>query len=94
LRSFARTWASDLKGRDIRVNVVAPGTVVTPAYKSELGLSDEQIKGFAAQAAAITPLGRTGTPDEIAKAVSFLASDDASYITGVELFVDGGQAQI
>ena len=94
LRSFARTWASDLKGRDIRVNVVAPGTVVTPAYKSELGLSDEQIKEFAAQAAGITPLGRTGTPDEIAKAVSFLASDDASYITGVELFVDGGQAQI
>lgn len=94
LRSFARTWASDLKGRDIRVNVVAPGTVVTPAYKSELGLSDEQIKGFAAQAAGITPLGRTGTADEIAKAVSFLASDDASYITGVELFVDGGQAQI
>jgi NAD(P)-dependent dehydrogenase (short-subunit alcohol dehydrogenase family) len=94
LRSFARTWASDLKGRDIRVNVVAPGTVVTPAYKSELGLSDEQIKEFAAQAAGITPLGRTGTPDEIAKAVSFLASDDASYITGIELFVDGGQAQI
>jgi NAD(P)-dependent dehydrogenase (short-subunit alcohol dehydrogenase family) len=94
LRSFARTWASDLKGRDIRVNVVAPGTVVTPAYKSELGLSDEQIKEFAAQAAATTPLGRTGTPDEIAKAVSFLASDDASYITGIELFVDGGQAQI
>jgi NAD(P)-dependent dehydrogenase (short-subunit alcohol dehydrogenase family) len=94
LRSFARTWASDLKGRDIRVNVVAPGTVVTPAYKSELGLSDQQIKEFAAQAAAITPLGRTGTPDEIAKAVSFLGSDDASYITGVELFVDGGQAQI
>jgi len=94
LRSFARTWASDLKGRDIRVNVVAPGTVVTPAYKSELGLSDQQIQEFAAYAASITPLGRTGTPDEIAKAVSFLASDDASYITGVELFVDGGQAQI
>jgi NAD(P)-dependent dehydrogenase (short-subunit alcohol dehydrogenase family) len=94
LRSFARTWASDLKGRDIRVNVVAPGTVVTPGYKTELGLTDEQIEGFKAQTAAVTPLGRTGTPDEIAKAVSFLASDDASYITGVELFVDGGQAQI
>jgi NAD(P)-dependent dehydrogenase (short-subunit alcohol dehydrogenase family) len=94
LRSFARTWASDLKGRDIRVNVVAPGTVVTPGYKSELGLSDQQIEEYAAHVAAITPLGRTGTPDEIAKAVSFLASDDASYITGVELFVDGGQAQI
>lgn len=94
LRSFARTWVSDLKGRDIRVNVVAPGTVVTPGYKTELGLTDEQIEGFKAQTAAVTPLGRTGTPDEIAKAVSFLASDDASYITGVELFVDGGQAQI
>lgn len=94
LRSFARTWAVDLKGRNIRVNVVSPGTVVTPAYKSELGLSDEQIKGFAAQAAATTPLGRTGTPDEVAKAVVFLASDDASFVNGAELFVDGGAAQI
>ena len=94
LRSFARTWASDLKGRNIRVNVVAPGTIVTPAYKSELGLTDDQIEGFKAHTADVTPLGRTGTPDEVAKAVSFLASDDASYITGIELFVDGGQAQI
>jgi NAD(P)-dependent dehydrogenase (short-subunit alcohol dehydrogenase family) len=94
LRSFARTWSVDLKGRGIRVNAVAPGTIVTPAYKSELGLSDEQIEGFKNQAAALAPLGRTGTADEIAKAVSFLASDDASYITGIELFVDGGTAQI
>lgn len=94
LRSFARTWTQDLKGRNIRVNVVSPGTVVTPAYKSELGLTDEQIEGFAAQAAATTPLGRTGTPDEIAKAVVFLASDDSSYVNGIELFVDGGAAQI
>lgn len=94
LRSFARTWSVDLKNRNIRVNVVAPGTIVTPGYKSELGLTDEQIKGFSAQAAAATPLGRTGTPDEIAKAVTFLASDDASYVNGVELFVDGGAAQI
>ncbi|MET0226288.1 MAG: SDR family oxidoreductase [Dokdonella sp.] len=94
LRSFARTWASDLKGRNIRVNVVAPGTIVTPAYKSELGMTDEQIEGFKAHTAEVTPLGRTGTPDEVAKAVSFLASGDASYITGIELFVDGGQAQI
>jgi NAD(P)-dependent dehydrogenase (short-subunit alcohol dehydrogenase family) len=94
LRSFARTWASDLKGRDIRVNVVAPGVFVTPAYKSELGMSDEQIRQYLAHTAEITPLGRAGSPDEVAKAVSFLASDDASYITGIELFVDGGQAQI
>ncbi|MDQ0009351.1 NAD(P)-dependent dehydrogenase (short-subunit alcohol dehydrogenase family) [Luteibacter jiangsuensis] len=94
LRSFARTWASDLKGRDIRVNVVAPGVIVTPGYKTELGMSDEQIAEYTAYVEGITPLGRTGTPDEVAKAVSFLASDEASYITGVELFVDGGQAQV
>ena len=94
VRSFARTWASDLKGRDIRVNVVAPGTIVTPGYKNELGMSDQQIAEYSDYVASITPLGRTGQPDEVAKAVSFLASDEASYITGVELFVDGGQAQI
>lgn len=94
LRSFARTWSVDLKDRQIRVNVVSPGAVVTPGYKSELGMSDEQIKQFDAQAGAAAPLGRTGTPDEIAKAVVFLASDDASFITGIELFVDGGASQI
>lgn len=94
LRSFARTWASDLKGRDIRVNVVAPGVFVTPAYKTELGMNDEQIDQFITHVKEITPLGRPGSPDEVAKSVSFLASDDASYITGIELFVDGGQAQV
>jgi NAD(P)-dependent dehydrogenase (short-subunit alcohol dehydrogenase family) len=94
LRSFARTWSVDLRERRIRVNVVAPGTVVTPAYKSELEMTDDQVKQFEAQAAAATPLGRAGTPDEIAKAVLFLASDDSSYVTGIELFVDGGAAQI
>jgi NAD(P)-dependent dehydrogenase (short-subunit alcohol dehydrogenase family) len=94
LRSFARTWSVDLKHRRIRVNVVAPGTVVTPAYKSELGMTDEQVQQFEAQAAAATPLGRAGTPDEIAKAVLFLASDDSSYVTGIELFVDGGEVQV
>ena len=76
------------------MNVVAPGTVVTPAYKNQLGMTDDQIKQFEAQAAAATPLGRAGTPDEIAKAVLFLASDDSSFVTGIELFVDGGAAQI
>ena len=94
LRSFARTWSVDLKGRNIRVNVVSPGTIVTPGYKNELGLSDEQIRRMEEQAATSTPLGRTGTPDEVAKAVVFLASDDSSYVTGIELFVDGGAAQI
>ncbi|MBY0527902.1 MAG: SDR family oxidoreductase [Gemmataceae bacterium] len=94
LRSFARTWAVDLKGKNIRVNVVSPGTVVTPAYKTELGMNEEQIREFEAQAAIKTPLGRSGTPDEIARAVVFLASEDSSYMTGTELFVDGGAAQV
>ncbi len=94
LRSFARTWAVELKPRRIRVNVVAPGTVVTPAYRSELGLSEEQIQGMEAQVAAAAPGGRAGTPGEVANAVLFLASDEASYVNGIELFVDGGAAQI
>jgi NAD(P)-dependent dehydrogenase (short-subunit alcohol dehydrogenase family) len=94
LRSFARTWASDLKGRDIRVNVVAPGAVVTPAYKTELKMSDEQIDGYRQHVSETTPLGRVGEADEIATAVSFLASEEASYITGIEMFVDGGRAQV
>jgi len=65
----------------------------TPAY-AIFGMTDEQIEGFAAQAASVTPLGRTGTPDEIAKAVVFLASDDSSFVNGIKLFVDGGAAQI
>jgi len=93
LRSFARTWSVDLKSRKIRVNVVSPGTVITPGYKSA-GLSDEQIAQIEAEAAAAAPLGRVGTPDEIAKAVVFLASDEGSYVTSIELFVDGGTAQI
>ena len=94
LRSLTRTWASDLKGRDIRVNIVVPGAVVTPGYKSELKLSDVQIEQFKAKIAELAPIGRVGRPDEIAKAVSFLASEDASYITAAELFVDGGKTQI
>jgi NAD(P)-dependent dehydrogenase (short-subunit alcohol dehydrogenase family) len=94
VRSFARTWAVDLKGRGIRINVVSPGTIITPAYTTQLGFNDDQIAAFAAQAADHTPLGRTGSADEIAQAVSFLASSESSFITGIELFVDGGFAQI
>ncbi|MFL9865713.1 SDR family oxidoreductase [Paraburkholderia fungorum] len=94
LRAFARTWSNDLKGRDIRVNVVAPGVIITEAYKTELKMTDEQIDAYSREVSGTTPLGRVGTPDEIAKAVSFLASDDASFITGTELFVDGGLAQV
>lgn len=94
LRSFARSWTVELKDRKIRVNIVSPGTVVTPGYKNEMLLTDEQIGQVEAQAAAAAPLGRAGTPDDIAKAVVFLASDDSSYVAGAELFVDGGTAQI
>lgn len=94
LRSFVRTWASDLKGRQIRVNIIAPGVVVTPAYKSELGMSDQAIEQYLVQVAELTPLGRAASADEMAKAMSFLASDDASYITGAELVVDGGMTQV
>lgn len=94
LRSFARTFIVDLKGRDIRVNVVSPGPVVTPAYRTELKLDDAQIEAVRQDFADRSPMGRTGEADEIAKAVSFLASDDASYVNGVELFVDGGLVQV
>ncbi len=93
VRSFARSWAVDLKDRKIRVNAISPGVVPTPGYNL-LGLTDEQIQEFVASQAALTPLGRAGTPEEIAKAVVFLASDDSSYVNGIELFVDGGMAQI
>jgi NAD(P)-dependent dehydrogenase (short-subunit alcohol dehydrogenase family) len=94
LRSFARSWSADLKDRRIRVNVVSPGMIVTPIFKNGLGMDDNQIEEMKAQYSASAPLGRPGTPDEIAKAVVFLASNDSSYITGTELFVDGGWGQI
>jgi NAD(P)-dependent dehydrogenase (short-subunit alcohol dehydrogenase family) len=92
LRSFARSWSVDLKDRKIRVNVISPGMVITPIWNG-LG-NDKQIDEMKSQFAGITPLGRPGTPDEIAKAVEFLASNDSSYVTGIELSVDGGWAQI
>lgn len=94
LRSFARSLCVDLKGRNIRINVVSPGKIVTDRYTTELGWSEQQIADFKAQNSALTPLGRTGTPEEIASTVLFLATEASSFITGAELFVDGGLAQI
>jgi len=94
VRSFARTFTSDLKDRKIRVNAVSPGVIPSPGYRNSLGLTDEQIKQYADSAVVNIPLGRTGTLDEVAKVVAFLASDESSYVTGIELFVDGGMAQI
>src|SRR6201981_2001464 len=93
IRSFARTWTTDLKDRRIRVNAVSPVSIDTPGLSGLLASSEtgEQSKKMLSN---VTPLGRFGTPDEIAKAVVFLASDDASYVTGIELFVDGGIAQV
>ena len=93
VRSFARTWTTDLKARRIRVNAISPGTIDTPGLDNLLASSavGEQRRKMIAGA---VPLGRFGTPEEIAKAVAFLASDDASFIAGIELFVDGGFAQI
>jgi len=93
VRSFARTWTTDLKDRRIRVNAVSPGPIDTPGL-SELLASSETGRQRLAAISTTVPLGRLGTPDEIAKAVVFLASDDSSYITGTELFVDGGFAQV
>jgi NAD(P)-dependent dehydrogenase (short-subunit alcohol dehydrogenase family) len=93
VRSFARSWTVDLKARRIRVNAISPGPIETPAMNG-LVQTEEQLKEFKSDLIAAVPLGRLGDPDEIAKAVVFLASDDSSYVTGIELFVDGGMAQI
>jgi NAD(P)-dependent dehydrogenase (short-subunit alcohol dehydrogenase family) len=93
VRSFARTWTTDLKHRRIRVNAVSPGPIDTPGL-SELLASSETGQERKKMIPNTVPLGRLGTPDEIAKAVVFLASDDSSYVTGIELFADGGFAQV
>jgi NAD(P)-dependent dehydrogenase (short-subunit alcohol dehydrogenase family) len=93
VRSFARTWTTDLKNRRIRVNAVSPGSIDTPGLSELLGSSEAGQQRLKMISSSI-PMGRLGTPDEIAKAVVFLASDDSSYVTGIELFVDGGFAQV
>jgi NAD(P)-dependent dehydrogenase (short-subunit alcohol dehydrogenase family) len=93
VRSFARTWTTDLKARRIRVNAVSPGSTDTPGL-TDLLASAETGRERLKMISNTVPLGRLGTADEIAKAVVFLASDDSSYVTGTELFVDGGFAQV
>jgi NAD(P)-dependent dehydrogenase (short-subunit alcohol dehydrogenase family) len=93
VRSFARTWTTDLKARKIRVNAISPGPIDTEGLRELFGSAQagqDRLKSIG----STVPLGRLGNPDEIAKAVVFLASDDSSYVTGIELFVDGGFAQV
>jgi NAD(P)-dependent dehydrogenase (short-subunit alcohol dehydrogenase family) len=93
LRSFARCWAVDLKEHKIRVNALSPGPVESSIFKSVVS-SEEEKKKIQTLFAANTVMGRLGTPDEIVKAAVFLASDDSSYVTGIDLFVDSGVGQV
>jgi NAD(P)-dependent dehydrogenase (short-subunit alcohol dehydrogenase family) len=93
VRSFARTWTVDLKDRKIRVNVLSPGPIDTPIL-SGLVSTEAELGQLKEKLAAGVPMGRMGRSDEIARAVLFLASDDSSFTTGSELFVDGGMAQV
>ena len=88
IRSFARSWTADLKARQIRVNVLSPGPIQTPGFDV---FANADVKSFMQ---SIVPLGRIGTADEVAKAALFLASDDSSFVAGVELFVDGGSVAV
>lgn len=94
VRAFARNWILDLQGRGIRINTLSPGPIETPGLVGLAGPDAAQQQGLLDQLAGQVPLGRVGEPDEVAKAAVFLASDDASFVTGIELFVDGGIAQI
>jgi NAD(P)-dependent dehydrogenase (short-subunit alcohol dehydrogenase family) len=93
VRSFARSWTSDLKERKIRVNAISPGPIETPIF-GKMGLTKEQSAEFANSIISSVPLGRVGQSEEVAAAATFLASDESSYITGIDLSVDGGQGQV
>jgi len=92
--AFARSWILDLKDRGIRVNTISPGATRTPGLVELAGPDAAQQQGLLDYLASRIPMGRVGEPDEIAGAALFLASDDASFVNGAELFVDGGQAQV
>jgi NAD(P)-dependent dehydrogenase (short-subunit alcohol dehydrogenase family) len=94
VRNFARGWTMELKDRNIRVNCMSPGAIDTPALATTTGLTAEQAEQAVAQFTSQIPMGRRGMPEEIAAAVVFLASDESSYITGADLAVDGGMAQV
>jgi NAD(P)-dependent dehydrogenase (short-subunit alcohol dehydrogenase family) len=94
VRSFARTWTTDLRDRNIRVNVLSPGPIETPIMSKITGGDGVALKEFKTGITSIVPQGRIGTADEIAKPAVFLASSDSSFISGIELFVDGGIAQV
>jgi len=94
VRNFARSWTLDLKDRAIRVNAISPGPIQTPGLVELAGPDAAQQQRLLDDLVAQVPTGRVGTPDDVGKAAVFLASEDASFITGTELFVDGGMAQV
>ncbi|WP_296187292.1 SDR family NAD(P)-dependent oxidoreductase [Pseudomonas sp. UBA1879] len=94
VRAFARSWILDLKDRNVRVNTLSPGATKTPGLVGLAGPDAQQQQGLLDYMASQVPIGRVGEPVEIANAAVFLASDDASFVNGIELFVDGGQAQV
>jgi NAD(P)-dependent dehydrogenase (short-subunit alcohol dehydrogenase family) len=94
VRSLARSWTTDLKNKKIRVNAVSPGVVPTEGYTTEQGMTEQQVKEYTDRVSHEIPVGRVGTSEEIGNAVVFLASDAASFITGVELTIDGGQTMV
>ena len=94
VRSFARSWTTDLKHRKIRVNALSPGVVPTEGYRTEQGMSEEQVQNYVDRVTTEIPVGRVGTAQDMGNAVVFLASEASSFITGIELTVDGGQTMV